>query len=44
MIERGSPAPEFRLESHLGGLVGPADFRGRRNLLVVFYPLDWTGT
>lgn len=48
MVERkvsatvGSLAPNFALPGRTGRLVSPADFRGRKNVLVYFYPKDDT--
>ncbi len=40
----GDAAPEFELPGHVGaGKVRLSDFRGRKNVVLVFYPLDWTG-
>ena len=44
MIEIGQKAPDFTLTDHFGREVSLADFRGKRHVLVVFYPLDWTPT
>ena len=38
----GQTAPEFCLESHDRKLVRLSDFRGRRNLVLAFFPLAWT--
>ena len=43
MIEVGSPAPDFTLGSQLGEL-SLSQFKGQKNVLLVFYPLDWTST
>jgi mycoredoxin-dependent peroxiredoxin len=40
-IETGSEAPAFDLEVN-GERVRLADFRGRRNVLLVFHPFAWT--
>ena len=40
-IEVGQAAPEFRLQSHLGGEVSLSDYRGQ-NVVLVFFPLAWT--
>ncbi len=41
--EVGELAPEFELPSHLGKkTVKLSDFRGKKNVLVAFYPLAWT--
>jgi len=41
-IEAGSEAPEFDLELTGSGRARLADYRGRRNLLLVFHPFAWT--
>jgi peroxiredoxin (alkyl hydroperoxide reductase subunit C) len=41
-IETGSSAPDFDLEGEDGGRVRLADFRGRRNVLLVFHPFAFT--
>ena len=40
-VEVGKPVPDFTLPRDGGGLVGPADFRGRK-LVLYFYPKDDT--
>jgi len=42
-IEVGSEAPDFVLKDQNNQEVRLADFRGRRNVLLVFYPLAFTG-
>lgn len=44
MIAPGTKAPEFELDSHLGEKVRSADLVGKKNQLLVFYPLDFTPT
>ncbi len=44
MIALGEKAPEFALKDHLGREVKLSDFNGRRHLMLLFYPLDWTPT
>ncbi|MCB9869107.1 MAG: redoxin domain-containing protein [Planctomycetes bacterium] len=44
MITPGTPAPDFRLTDHFGRSVSLAQFRGTCNVLLLFYPLDWTPT
>jgi peroxiredoxin len=41
-IETGSEAPEFDLQVEGSTRVRLADFRGRRNVLLVFHPFAWT--
>jgi mycoredoxin-dependent peroxiredoxin len=41
-IETGSEAPEFDLHVDGSTRVRLADFRGRRNVLLVFHPFAWT--
>ncbi len=40
----GEPAQDFALQDHFGREVRASQFRGRRNVLLLFYPLDWTPT
>jgi thioredoxin-dependent peroxiredoxin len=42
MVEVGSPAPGFRLPRSDGTLVSLEDFLGKKNLVVYFYPKDFT--
>ncbi len=44
MISPGTPAPDFELDTQFGTRFRLADYRGRRNVMLVFYPLDWTPT
>ena len=44
MIAVGQPAPEFSLQDQFGRTVSLAAYRGRQNVLLLFYPLDWTPT
>jgi AhpC/TSA family protein len=45
MIEVGKQAPDFELVSHLAGVKFTlAQFKGQKNVMLVFYPLDWTPT
>jgi peroxiredoxin len=40
----GDGAPDFRLPSHRGSeTVRLDDFRGKKHVVLAFYPLDWTG-
>jgi peroxiredoxin (alkyl hydroperoxide reductase subunit C) len=44
MPEVGEMAPDFELSSNLekGKKVRLSDFRGRKNVVIAFYPLAWT--
>lgn len=44
MIATGTQAPEFKLDSHAGETIRSADLVGKKNQLLVFYPLDFTPT
>jgi mycoredoxin-dependent peroxiredoxin len=43
-IEVGAQAPDFLLKDQNNQEVRLSDFRGRKNVLLVFYPLAFTGT
>lgn len=43
-VEVGAEAPEFTLKDQNGQEVALVDFRGAKNVLLVFYPLAFTGT
>jgi peroxiredoxin len=40
----GQPAPEATLNDQFGRPVSLGSFKGRCNVLLLFYPLDWTPT
>lgn len=42
MISEGTPLPDFELPTQFGTPFRPAMFRGRKNLLILGYPMDWT--
>ena len=44
MLNVGDTAPDFELDSTSGSKVKLSDFRGKKNVLVAFYPLDFTPT
>ena len=44
IIETGAKAPDFELDSHLDNAVKLSGFAGKKNVLLVFYPLDFTPT
>ena len=42
-LKVGDPAPDFTLSGHRGGeKFTLSDTRGKKNVVMVFYPLDWT--
>jgi cytochrome oxidase Cu insertion factor (SCO1/SenC/PrrC family) len=41
-LEVGETAPDFRLKNQDQATVELADFRGERNVILVFYPLAFT--
>ena len=43
IIEKGASAPDFTLESHTDESVSLSGLKGK-NVLMVFYPLDFTPT
>ncbi len=44
IIGTGADAPDFELDSHLDSKVKLSDFKGKKNVMLVFYPLDFTPT
>jgi peroxiredoxin len=44
MIAVGEKAPSFKLPDHLGREVSLDSFIGRRHVMLLWYPLDWTPT
>jgi len=42
MINCGATAPDFTLPASTGGDITLGDFRGRKNVLMIFYPLAFT--
>jgi len=42
MLKIGQEAPDFSLPSQLGDKVKLSQFRGKKNVVLAFYPLDWT--
>lgn len=42
-LKVGDMAPDFELAGHRGGeKVKLSDYRGKKNVVIAFYPLDWT--
>ena len=44
MIKVGTQAPSFKLKDQFGRDIELAQFRGKRHVLLAFYPLDFTPT
>ncbi len=44
MIAVGNKAPGFSLPDHLGRTITLDRFAGQRNVMLLFYPLDFTPT
>ena len=44
MIEVGQTAPGFSLTDQFSRTVNLDDFKGRRHVMLLFYPLDFTPT
>lgn len=43
-IEIGQQAPDFELKNQFGELVSLSEFRGKKNVVVMFYPFAFTPT
>lgn len=41
-LKIGDKAPDFSLQAHGNRTVTLSDFRGKKNVFIAFYPLDWT--
>jgi peroxiredoxin (alkyl hydroperoxide reductase subunit C) len=44
LIAPGAQAPDFTLDSHIDKQVSLSEYRGKKNVLLVSYPLDFTPT
>lgn len=44
MIATGTQAPDFKLADQFGRSFTLSQFRGKRHVLLLFYPLDFTPT
>ena len=42
VLKVGQSAPNVELKSHLGTTVRLADYRGKCNVVIAFFPLAWT--
>lgn len=42
-VQTGDTAPDFELRDQTGQPVRLSDYRGKRNVMLVFYPLSFTG-
>jgi len=42
MLKVGDKAPDFTLPAHNGPKVTLSQYRGEKNIVLAFYPLDWT--
>ena len=38
----GQVAPDIALPSHLGDVIRLSDYRGKKNVVLAFFPLAWT--
>jgi peroxiredoxin len=43
-LSLGTPAPEFTLNDQFGAPVSLADFKGKKNVVLLFIPFSFTGT
>lgn len=43
-LEVGQPAPDFTLDAHDGSQVTLSEFKGKKNVVVFFFPKAFTGT
>lgn len=44
MIEKGAVAPDFDLKDQFGRSFKLSDFKGKKHVMLLFYPLDFTPT
>lgn len=44
LIEVGSKAPEFKLGDHFGRTMSLSQFAGKKHVMLLMYPLDFTPT
>ncbi|MEI6867268.1 MAG: redoxin domain-containing protein, partial [Actinomycetes bacterium] len=43
-LEIGSAAPDFSLKDQHGQVVTLSSFKGKKNVVILFYPYSFTGT
>lgn len=41
-LKLGDPAPDFELPATGNRRIRLSDYRGKKNVFIAFYPLDWT--
>ncbi len=41
-IKAGDPAPDFTLTNHQGQEITLSHYRGKKNVVLAFFPLAWT--
>jgi peroxiredoxin len=41
-LKVGDKAPDFTLKAHGNRTITLSDYRGKKNVFIAFYPLDWT--
>ena len=41
-VNVGDPAPDFTLPSHLDKKTTLSKYRGKKNVVIAFFPLAWT--
>lgn len=41
-LKVGDKAPDFELPAHGDRTIKLSDYRGKKNVFIAFYPLDWT--
>lgn len=44
MISVGKNAPDFQLKDQFGRTISLSVFKGKKHLMLLFYPLDFTPT
>ena len=42
IINIGQQAPDFSIKDQSGKKIKLSDYRGKKNVVLAFYPLDWT--